>query len=179
MDNRLYPQGRTSSYSKYVANVLKFFRRSDQTEFFSIDGAVAQLYVPNLTRSIHVTPLVAVVEAGLTLLAAIPGYKYRIVDCTMIATGANAANATSVDIVGTQAGSAVQLVVNSFDALTDSARVSMGEAPAAGTAVILADGASFNVCDANTAITCIAVGGAGLDTATAIDITLTYVIERA
>ena len=178
MDSRLYPQGRTASYSKYVANVLKFFRRSDQTEFFSIDGENAQVYVPNLTRSIHVTPLVASVEAGLTLLEAIPGYKYRVVDCTMIATGANAGTATSVNLVGTQATAAVQLVVNSVTALTDSARVSMGEPPAAGTSVILADGASFNVCDANTAITCIAVGAA-LDTATAIDITLTYVIERA
>jgi hypothetical protein len=96
----------------------------------------------------------------------------------MIATVANAGGATSVDLVGTQATSVVQLVVNSVTALTDSARVSMGEAPAAGTSAILADGASFGVCDANTAITCIAVGAA-LTTATAIDISLTYVIERA
>ena len=178
MDSRLYPQGKTAHYSKYVANILKFFRRSDQSEFFSIDGAQAQLYVPNMTRTVHATPLVAAVIAGVTLLEAVPGYKYRIVDCTMIATGANAGTATSVNLRGTQGASVVQLVVNSITALTDSARVSMGEPPAAGTSVILADGASFNLCDANKAITMISVGAA-LDTATAIDVTVTYVIERA
>jgi hypothetical protein len=120
----------------------------------------------------------AQVNAGLVLLPAVPGAKYRIVGCDMIAIGGNAATATSVDLVATQAGSTVRPVVNSVAALTQSARVSMGEAPAAGTSVILADGASFAPLDANTAVSVSKQsGGSGLGTATHVDVILSYTIE--
>ena len=179
MDSKLYPQGKTAHYSKYVANVLKFFRRSDQSEFFSIDGANAQLYIPNTAKTIRHRATAAEVNAGHELVAAVAGYQHRIVDCTMIAIGGNAATATSVDIETTQGGSAVLPVVNGVAALTRSARVSMGEAPAAGASTILADGASFALNDANTAITVQKqTGGGSLGTATHVDVILTYVTER-
>ena len=179
MDSKMYPQGKTAHYSKYVANVLKFFRRSDQSEFFSIDGANAQLYIPAVAKTVRVRPTAAQVNAGYTVVAAVPGYQHRIVDCTMIAIGGNAATATSVDIITTQT-SAVRPVVNAVAALTRSARVSMGEAPAAGTSAILADGASFAANDVNTAITVAKQAAAGdLATATHIDVILTYTTVRA
>lgn len=178
MDTRLYPQGKTAHYSKYVAGVLKFFRRSDASEFFAIDGTAAQIYVPNAARSIRVRATAAEVNAGKTVVAAVPGYQHRVIDCTMIAIGGNAATATSVDLAGTRAG-AVLLVVNSVAALTRSARVSMGEAPAAGASTILADGASFTALDANTGITVQKqTGGGGLGTATHVDVILTYATDR-
>jgi hypothetical protein len=180
MDSKLYPQGKTAHYSKYVANVLKFFRRSDQSEFFSIDGVAAQLYVPNTARTVRVRATAAEVNAGTKqVVAAVAGYQHRIVDCTMIAIGGAAATATSVDILTTQSAAVVRPVVNAVAALTQSARVSMGEAPAAGTSAVLADGASFALNDANTAILVSKqTGGGSLGTATHVDVILTYVTER-
>jgi hypothetical protein len=55
----------------------------------------------------------------------------------------------------------------------------MGEAPAAGTSAVLADGASFALNDANTAILVSKqTGGGSLGTATHVDVILTYVTER-
>jgi hypothetical protein len=179
MDTRLYPQGKTAHYSKYVQGVLKFFRRSDASEFFAIDGANAQLYIPNVARTVRHRVSAAEVKAGHTIVAAVAGYQHRIVDCSMIAIGGNAATATSVDLLCTQGGSSIRPVVNGVAALTRSARVSMGEAPAAGASTILADGASFAPLDANTAIQVKQQsGGSDLATATHIDVILTYVTDR-
>lgn len=180
MDSRLYPQGKTAHYSKYVAGVLKFFRRSDASEFFAIDGANAQLYVPGAVRTVRLRATAAEVNAGKTVVAAVAGYQHRIVDCTMIAIGGNAATATSVDLVATQGASTIRPMVTGVAALTRSARVSMGEAPAAGATAVLADGASFAALDANTAITVSKQsGGSGLATATHVDVILTYETIRA
>lgn len=114
------------------------------------------------------------VNAGATLLPAVPGFKYRIQDMTMIAIGGAAATATTIDILGTQSASSVKLLAVAVAALTQSAVVRAGAA----NATVLADGASFVACDANTAIT-IAKTGSSLATATHIDVLITYVLEAA
>lgn len=118
----------------------------------------------------------AEVNAGLALLPALAGYKYRIVDVTMIAIGGNAATATSVDIVTTQGASTVRPVVAAVAALTQSAVVK----PSSANVAVLADGASFIANDANTAVSVSKqAAGSNLATATNIDIILSYVIEAA
>jgi hypothetical protein len=118
----------------------------------------------------------AEVNAGLTLLPALSGYKYRLVDVTMIAIGGNAATATSVDIVTTQAASAVRPIVAAVAALTRSAVVK----PNSANVTVLADGASFVANDANTAVSVSKqAAGSNLATATHIDVILSYVIEAA
>jgi len=137
------------------------------------DGAV---------RNVRVRATAAEINGagGKTVLAAKAGYKYRIVDATLIAIGGNASGATSVDLVTTQAASAARPLVVSVAALTQSARVSMGEAPAAGASTILADGASFIANDANTGVFLAKqAAGSDLATSTHVDCILTYVMEKA
>lgn len=118
----------------------------------------------------------AQVNAGLVLLPAIAGYKYRIVDLTMIAVGGSAATATSVDILSTQGGSAVRPFVVAVSALSRSVVVK----PNTANVTVLADGASFVANDANTAISVSKqAAGSNLATATHIDVNLSYVIESA
>lgn len=115
---------------------------------------------------------VAEVNAGVTLLAKLPGQKYRMTRCTAIAVGGAAGSVTTVDILGTQATSSVKLVAFAQASLTQSAVLKDG-----GTgATVLADGASHAACDTNTAIT-IGKTGSAVDTATHIDVNLDYVIE--
>lgn len=123
-------------------------------------------------RSIRVRTTLANVNAGATLLPAIAGRRYRLVDATMISIGGNAAGATAVRISATQAATGVQLVSNTVGALTQSTRVLAG---VTSNSSILADGASFTQCDVNTAITISASGT--LTTSTNIDVILTYVVE--
>ena len=118
----------------------------------------------------------AEVNAGLELLPALAGYKYRIVDVTMIAIGGNAATATSVDIITTQSASSVRPIVAAVAALTRSAVVK----PNSANVTVLADGASFVANDAATAVSVgKQSGGSNLATATHIDVILDYVIEAA
>ncbi len=114
---------------------------------------------------------IANVNTGVTLLAAIPGYKYRVIDATMISVGGAVGTCTSVDVLGTQSTSQKLLAV-AIAALTQSAVVRAGAA----NAVVLADGASFVKNDVNTAITIGKTGGT-CDTATNVDLILTYAIE--
>ena len=118
----------------------------------------------------------AEVNAGLVLLPAVAGYKYRIADASMIAIGGAAATATSVDLLGTAATSAVRPLVIAVAALTQNTLVRAGAA----NAVILAAGASFTALDANTSVSVTKQSGGGnLGTATHIDVLLSYVIEVA
>lgn len=116
---------------------------------------------------------IAAINAGATLLAAIPGLKYRINDVSMIAIGGAAAGATLVRVNGVQAAGAVVINSATVGILTQSALVRAGIA----NSVILADGASFAQCDVNTAITVDKTGGA-LTTSTFIDFLIAYSIER-
>jgi len=127
-------------------------------------------------RSLRVRATTAEVNAGLLLLAALAGYKYRIVDMTMIAIGGNAATATSVDIVTTQGGSAARPYVVAVAALTRSAVVK----PNSANVTVLADGASHVANDANTGVYISKqAAGSNLATATHIDLVLSYTIEAA
>lgn len=115
----------------------------------------------------------AQVNAGATILPAIPGWKYRILDMSMIAIGGAASGATAVTINGVQATVTVALLSVAVAALTQSAVVRAGAA----NATVLADGASFVQNDVNTPITIAKTGGA-LATSTAIDVILSYQIEQ-
>jgi hypothetical protein len=173
----VYPQGNTSFYRKYVLGGLRFIKRSNRAEIFNIDGPSARL---NLSGSVslfntrrHVT--LDQVKAGYTVLPAVPGYQYQIVDCAMVAVGGAAAGATSVNLKGTQSAGVVNLVVNAVGGLTQSTKLPMGEAA---TSVILADGASFAPCDVNTAIT-VEDAGPDLTGPTYVDVIVSYALIKA
>lgn len=114
----------------------------------------------------------AQINAGASLLPAVPGFAYRLVDLTLIAIGGAASGATDVRVLGTRAAGAVVLLAAAIAALTQSAVVRAGAANAA----VLADGASFTPLDVNTAVTVGKTGGA-LATATHVDVLATYVLE--
>jgi hypothetical protein len=174
MDSRLYPNGKGGLISKWVAGVLKFYKASDRTEFYAIDPVNKRILIPDTVRQIRTRFTIAQVNAGATLLAALPGYKYRMVDASIIAVGGAAAAHTSIDIIGTLS-SARKLVAFLVAGTTENTLLRDG---AATNGVILAAGASYTANDANTAVT---VGKTGSDvtTATHVDISFTYVIEVA
>ena len=115
----------------------------------------------------HVTT--AEVNAGHSLVAVPAGYKFRLVDCAMIAIGGAAAGTTTVDLLD----GATKLVENAVAGLTQSALLRAG----ATNSTILADGASFEACPAGNDITIGKTGG-DLITATHIDVLLSYVLEQ-
>lgn len=115
----------------------------------------------------------AQVNAGATILTALPGLRYRVHDISLIAEGGNAGGATSVDVLGTQSASSVKLMDGRVAGLTQNTLLRAGTAT---NGLILAAGASFNPCDANTAIT-IGKTGSDLTTATHVHVLLTYDIE--
>lgn len=148
-----------------------------------VDGLTDELVVGSGTSGTSSTPLpgvrslrtrvaIADVNAGATLLAAVAGRKYRLIDVQAIAVGGAVGATTTVDINGTQSGSGVKLVSFAQANLTQSTVLRPGSTGV----TVLADGASFAQNDANTAIT-IGKTGATATTATAIDIALTYALE--
>lgn len=165
--------GSKAAYSRWVGNALIYYTAGG-TEIFRIDGVAARLIPKNAggsyTSRFHVA--IADVNAGLTLLAALAGYKYRLLDGFAIAVGGAAGAVTTVDILGTQTASPVKLIAFGQANLTQSTIVRAG-----GTGgTVLADGASFAINDVNTAIT-IGKTGSSVTTATFIDVFLTYAIE--
>jgi hypothetical protein len=114
----------------------------------------------------------AQLNAGLTLLPAVPGFAYRLIGASLCAIGGAVTAATDVRLLGTRAAGSVALIVAAIAGLTQSALVESGDAGA----VVLADGASFTPLDANTAIT-IAKTGSAAATATAVDVMLLYALE--
>ncbi|HTE48255.1 MAG TPA: hypothetical protein VK636_23620 [Gemmatimonadaceae bacterium] len=123
-------------------------------------------------QNIRVRATIAQVNAGLTLLPAVPGFKYRMISARAIAVGGAAGAVTTVDVIGTQAASPAKLAAFAQASLTQSTVLTAGGAGAA----VLADGASFVQNDVNTAIT-LGKTGASVTTATAIDILLSYALE--
>lgn len=121
----------------------------------------------------RVRATIAQVNAGLELLPALAGYSYRMIDCQAISVGGAAAAVTTVDIIGTQT-SAVKLAAFGQAALTQSTVLR----PGISGCTVLADGASFIACDANTAIT-LGKTGSSVTTATHIDIEFTYALDAA
>lgn len=117
---------------------------------------------------------IADINAGYTLLAAVPGYKYRLSTMSLIAVGGAAAAATDVRILGTQAAASVALLITAIAALTQSAV----NYPGLANNTILANGASFAECDVNTAIT-VGKTGASVTTATHVDFEVQYELVPA
>lgn len=114
----------------------------------------------------------AQIDAGQTLLPAVPGYKYRIVDMAMIAIGGAVTGATDVRFLGTAASASVALLIAAIAALTQNTLLRAG----ATNATVLAAGASFTELDGNTAITIGKTGGA-VATATHVDFLISYCLE--
>jgi len=114
----------------------------------------------------------AQINAGATLLPAVPGRAYRYIDAQMISVGGAAAGATDVRILGTRAAGSVALLVVAIAALTQSAVVRSGAA----NATVLADGASHTPLDVNTPVT-VGKTGASLTGSTNIDVMITYALE--
>lgn len=117
---------------------------------------------------------IANVNAGATLLAAKAGFKYRLIDVIGISVGGAAGSVTTVDVLGTQSASGVKLAAFAQAQLTQSTVLRPGVSGCA----VLTDGASFIACDVNTAIT-IGKTGSDVDTATHIDVILTYAVDEA
>lgn len=173
MSTNLYPSGSRPFYTRMASGVLKFFRRSDHTEFQAIDGTNKRVIIPDTVRQVRRSCTIAEVNAGVTLLAALPGYKYRMVRAKAIAIGGNVGTLTTVDVLATLSSSR-KLVAFAQASLTRSTVLEDGASGAA----VLADGASYTANDANTAITVGKTGGVG-DTATHVDILFEYVVEVA
>lgn len=155
-------------------SIAKFFRVSDATEIYSIDTTNKRLSGPAQANVYRERVPIADVNAGTTLLPAVPGYKYRIHYFAAIAYGGAVGTLTSVELNGTQSSSVVDLASFAQANLTQSTYLG----PESTGTTLLADGASFAICDANTAISVSKTGGAG-DTATGIDFLLIYSVEAA
>ena len=142
-------------------------------EILTIAGSLVDAAGSPIVRNLRTRSTIAAVNAGATLLAAVTGYKYRIISATAISIGGAAAAVTTVDILGTQSSS-VKLVAYAQASLTQSAVLKDGGTGAA----VLTDGASYVACDAATAIT-IGKTGSSITTATHIDTNISYVLEAA
>ena len=139
--------------------------------FINAQAPITSYAQSNLLNDRH-RVTVAEINAGHELLPAIAGRAYRIVSVVAVAYGGAVGTTTTVDILGTQGTSSVKLVAYAQASLTRSAVLTSGGTGAA----VLADGASYAVCDANSAVT-IGKTGSDVDTATGVDIVITYVIE--
>ncbi len=122
-------------------------------------------------KTLRTRVTLAQLNAGFTLLPAVAGLAYSLIDAMLIAIGGAATTGTSVNIIGTRAAAPVQLVVVAIAALTQSAVVRAGAA----NAVVLADGASFTPLDVNTPITVITVGAA-MTVLTNLDVVVEYTL---
>lgn len=112
---------------------------------------------------------IADINAGLTVLPAVPNYKYRVLDITMIPIAGAVTGATDVRVLGTQSAVSVALLVGVAAALLQSAILRAGVA----NMNVLAAGLSFIELDVNTPITVGKTGGAAA-TATHVDFLITY-----
>lgn len=171
----------TNVKSQWVGGDLYFYDGSGN-EICHFDGTNRKLSIPSgsllsndngpMIFNQRIRTTLANVNAGANLLPAIPGYKYRLIDTTVIAIGGAAAALTLLTIGGTQGASGVNLVTHTQATLLQSAALK----PNSTGAAVLADGASFVQNDVNTAIT-IGKTGSSMTTATNIDVIITYAVE--
>lgn len=106
---------------------------------------------------------VAAVNAGATLLPAVTGCKWRMINAEAISIGGAAGAVTTVDILATLSTSR-KLVAFAQASLTQSTVLKDGGTGAA----VLADGASYTANDVSTAIT-VGITGSAITVATHID----------
>jgi len=159
-----YPAGIGAAKSKYVNTHL-----GAKTLTFNLPSLV-----PGHVHMFRYRATVAVINAGFTLLAAIPNFKYQLLECAAIAYGGAVSGLTALQVSGTQAGSAAVLFSYAQASLAQSTVL---KTATAGT-TILADGASFAPCDAGAAVTVAKTGGSAA-TATGVDIIVSYTIVPA
>jgi hypothetical protein len=114
----------------------------------------------------------AEVNAGKVLLPAITGYRYRVLDWKMAARGGAAGTATSVDIKDT-ADTPVSVAIALVAALTQNKVVGPGMANVTDGAV----GGMGKPLTVSKGVQ-IKVAGSALDTATSVDVTITYAMEK-
>lgn len=117
---------------------------------------------------------IAEINAGTAWLPVLgPTFKYRMLDCIMIAIGGAVGAVTTIDILATQAAASVKLAAGAQASLTQSTLLRAGSAGIA----VLANGASFVANDANTGIT-VGKTGATITVATHVDMIFSYVVEK-
>lgn len=155
--------------ARWVSGDLVIYNASG-TELFRI--GTSGIIQGSVERVIRTRFTIAQINAGATLLAAIAGFKYRMIAATAIAYGGAVGAVTTVDLLATQSAASVKLVAFAQASLTQSTELSSGASGAA----VLTDGASHVANDANTAIT-ISKTGSDLTTATGVDIVFRYTIE--
>jgi len=173
MDDRLYPQGRGGVKTRYNSAGALVIYDASGNELYRIDPNVTGgLVVPGTVRNIRRRCTIAEVNAGVTLLAALTGFKYRMITASAIAIGGAVGALDTVDILGTQSASGVKLVAFAQASLLQNAELKSGGSGAA----ILAGGVSYVANDVSTAITVGKTGATGT-TATHVDINFTYAIE--
>ena len=126
----------------------------------------------DMVRYARLSVAVADLAAGQTIVAAVPGYRIRMVSCKAEATVADATTSTTVDVLGTQAAASVKLVAYTTTALDRALAVADGTS----SGVVLNDGASYDANDAGTAIIADETGSATAG-ATAIVFYFSYVLE--
>ncbi len=126
----------------------------------------------SLVRSLRVSHTTAELNSGQVLLAALSGFKYRIIGFIATAVGGAMTTATSLELEGNQSG-VVDLFSIAAAAVLENDPVGFGGDD--GVMTVLAAGASFLANDANTAIGLSATGTAA--TMTSIVVDLTYTIE--
>lgn len=124
-------------------------------------------------------------DAGVTILPAVSGRQYRVVNCRILAYGgalAATANATGLNLCSnyTPGGTAEKVLwyvpkANLAQATTAGVGVNQ-MIPVTTNNVLLADGASFTACTANKSIILISVTGVDWITATGIDVDIEYVV---
>ena len=152
-------------------NVIAYF---DGTNRRLVVPAGSGNFVTGTVLNVRQRFTIAQVNAGATLLAAITGFKYRLIDAYAIAVGGAVAAVTTVDILSTQAASGVKLVAFAQASLTQNTLLRAGESGAA----ILAAGASFVANDSGAAVT-VGVTGDPITTATHVDFNALYAVEAA
>lgn len=151
-----------------VGSVAVAGASTDATGVVRLNGGSLAGRVANIRKVFTI----AAVNAGATLLPAIAGVAYRLIDAFAIAVGGAVTSVTTIDLKATQSTSVVKLVAFGQAAMTQSALVRAGAAGG----VILADAASFAPNDVNTAVT-VAVTGSPITVATNIAFSVTYAIE--
>ncbi len=167
--------GSKGIYAKWSGTSLVYYTAAG-VEIFRINGTLRGLIVPagsavfGVPMTLRTRTAIADVNSGATLLPAVAGYKYQLLDAYAIAIGGAATTGTTVDILGTQS-TAVKLVAFGQAALTQSTLVRAGSSGG----VLLASGVSFVQNDANTAIT-IGITGSSFTVATHVDTVLTYAL---
>jgi hypothetical protein len=166
--------GKLAAGAGETIRALEASTGADQNKAVTCDFSNVGVRGSAQARVLRVAATTAQVNAGLTLLPAVPNVKYRIHDMSMISVGGAASGATTVDILGTQSASSAKLMASAVAGLTQNTLLRAGAA----NGTILAGGASFADCDVNTAVT-VGKTGSDLATSTHIHVLLTYEIVSA